>query len=117
MFNYANLYDREWPAHGGAKMEKYRAVCVHLQPCARNPSQRCAVAVATGNWTIYDRIWSVSQMTTAIAAGDAFFIECRSSGQTAALGCATCPSCEEKSVILAESGAKSNLDLLRLPKF
>jgi hypothetical protein len=49
--------------------------------------------------------------------GDTFFIEHRSSGETAALGRATCPNCEEKMVVLADRGTKATLDLTRLPRF
>lgn len=98
-------------------MAKYQAVRVHLQACAKLPNQHCAVAVATGNWTIYNQIWSASQVAAAIASGDAFFIESRSSGETASLGCAVCPNCEEESVIFSEPGAKSTLDLICLPRF
>lgn len=73
-------------------MGSYQVVRIEQQLCAANPAITHVVAVATGNRTLYNRVWQATEVLRAIDQGDSFYTQ-SVSGDADPVYSSTCDKC------------------------
>jgi hypothetical protein len=74
-------------------MPDYQVVRIRREPCPKSRKLFHVLSVGTGDWTIYNRVWTIEELCEALDAGDHFFIRPRDSAEQTELVCVQCPAC------------------------
>lgn len=74
-------------------MEAHQVVRIERQPCTAEPTTSHVVAVATGNATIYNRVWSADEVTAAIEQGVSFYTQPADGDGNYPVHCVRCQQC------------------------
>src|SRR5438477_5565906 len=92
-------------------MPDYQVVCLRREPCPKSRKLFHVLSIGTGDWTIYNRVWTLETVCAALEQGDRFFIRPRDSQETAELVCIHCPACDAANLGTSTAG-DVDLDLL-----
>lgn len=71
-------------------MAAYQIVRIECHPCPVNPATLHVVAVATGNPTLYDRVWTAEEVMAAAEQGDQFRTQSAKGEWSEAVTCDRC---------------------------
>ena len=75
-------------------MSEYVIQCARFAPCEADSTSLHVRAVATGQWPVYRRIWSMAELCAAMAGGDRFYIQSQDRAVRAQLEYRICPACQ-----------------------
>jgi hypothetical protein len=97
-------------------MADYQVVCIKQERCRKDPKLIHVAAAGTGDWTLYNRVWSPLEILNATAHGDRFYLQSRVSSETADLACALCPGCFEVHTLVSSARVPPSLEIHGLPR-
>jgi hypothetical protein len=78
-----------------------------------DPERQHVSLVGTGKWPMFTKTWTVSEVGSAIAAGDRFFMKIGEGNEKFPIRYVVCPGCQQ--VATLESTSKAS-DFSALPR-
>lgn len=81
-------------------MASYQIVRIECESCPASSVAQHVVAVATGDWTLYNRIWRADEVLQGIDGGESFYTQSASGSQRFPVACIRCAKCGQAHVIL-----------------
>jgi hypothetical protein len=81
-------------------MAAYQIVRIEREPCAANAATEHVVAVATGDATLYSRLWGADEVLQGIDRGDSFYTQPAGGASRYPAACAHCSTCGRAHVTL-----------------
>src|SRR5688572_10098324 len=81
-------------------MAAYQIVRIEREPCPANATSEHIVTVATGDATLYSRIWRADEVLQGIYGGDSFCTQPGRGAPRYPAACVPCSRCGQAHVIL-----------------